>query len=243
MQEGHISSAVPRLTLFLILSGSIVAAAILLVTVVLPAEYGIDPLGTGKSLGLTAIAEAASPAVLPEAVAGATILPVLQLTKHNSRWGESAVVKGSFIAQPARFNVDSREITLDPGEGMEIKYHLAKGAGLVYSWTATSAVLFDFHAEPDTKPTGEEQNDEYFESYDTQDVAGEDQAHGTLIAPSTGIHGWYWENAGVETVKIKLVSSGFYDWIFHSRDDEKTRLKPTDPYSLPAHPALADESL
>jgi len=243
MQEGHISSAVPRRSLFLILGGSVLVATILLVTLVLPAEYGIDPLGTGKTLGLTAIAEAASPAELPQAVAGATILPVLQPTKHASRWGESAVVKGSFIGQPERFKLDAREIVLEPGEGMEIKYHLAKGAGLIYSWTATGVVLFDFHAEPDVKPSGEERNEEYFESYDTEDVAGKDQAHGTLIAPSTGIHGWYWENASTETIKLKLVSSGFYDWIFHSRDDEKVKLKPTDAYSLPSHPALPDEPL
>jgi hypothetical protein len=31
-------------------------AAVILVTTVLPAEYGIDPLGTGEALGLTAIA-------------------------------------------------------------------------------------------------------------------------------------------------------------------------------------------
>jgi hypothetical protein len=248
MEEGHISSAPPRRQLFLILGGSVLAATVLLVSVVLPAEYGIDPLGTGKHLGLTAIAEASTPAeasapteLLPPAVDGATILPVLQPTKHTSRWGRSAVVKGSFIAQPAGFKVDSRQITLEPGEGMEIKYHLAKGAGLIYSWTASGVVLFDFHAEPDVRPPGEEQNDEYFESYDTQDVEGNREAHGTLIAPTTGIHGWYWENASAETVSIKLVSSGFYDWIFHSRDDEKAKLKPTDAYSLPSHPALPDE--
>lgn len=241
MQEGHISSTLRRRDLLLILGGCVLAATMLLVTIVLPAEYGIDPLGTGKRLGLTAIAQASTAAELPPAVEGATILPVLLPAKHQSRWGESAVVKGSFIAQPQRFNVDSREITLDPGEGMEIKYHLTKGGGLVYSWTATDVVLFDFHAEPDAKPSGEEGNDEYFESYDTQDVGGRDHAHGTLVAPTTGIHGWYWENASAETVTIKLVASGFYDWIFHSRNDEKTRLKPTDAYALPSHPALPDE--
>lgn len=241
MEEGHISSTLRRRDLLLILGGCVLAAAVLLAAIVLPAEYGIDPLGTGKRLGLTAIAAASTPPELPPTVEGATILPVVLPTKHQSRWGESAVVKGSFIAQPARFNVDSREITLDPGEGVEIKYHLAKGAGLVYSWAATSVVLFDFHAEPDVRPAGEERNEEYFESYDTRDVAGGNHAHGTLIAPTTGIHGWYWQNASAETVQIKLVASGFYDWIFHGRDDEKTRLKPTDSYSLPSHPALPDE--
>lgn len=241
MQEGHISREVPRKTLFIVLGSSLLAAAILLVTVVLPAEYGIDPFGAGKAFGLTALAKAAPEPQLPPSIAGATILPVLQSEKQSSRWGESAVVKGAFIAQPQRFNIDSREITLAPGEGMEIKYHLEKGAGLVYSWTASNAVLFDFHAEPDVKP--EAADSEYFESYDTQDDEGNGQAHGTLVAPSTGIHGWYWENPSGETVTIKLVSSGFFDWIFHSRDEQKARIRPTDAYSLASHPAVPDEPL
>jgi hypothetical protein len=41
-------------------------AAVLLVTVVLPAEYGIDPLGTGSALGLTALADAGRQAIEPQ---------------------------------------------------------------------------------------------------------------------------------------------------------------------------------
>jgi hypothetical protein len=38
---------------------ALLAAAVILVTAVLPAEYGIDPLGTGRLMGLTALAEGA----------------------------------------------------------------------------------------------------------------------------------------------------------------------------------------
>ena len=43
-----------------LLKSTLVAAAIagaLLVTAVLPAEYGIDPTGIGRALGLTALAD------------------------------------------------------------------------------------------------------------------------------------------------------------------------------------------
>ena len=30
-------------------------------------------------------------------------------------------------------------------------------------------------------------------------------------------------------VTLKLMSSGFYDWIFQNRDDKETILQPTDP--------------
>jgi hypothetical protein len=41
-------------------------AAMLLVTIVLPAEYGIDPLGTGRLLGLTALADGTTGAISPQ---------------------------------------------------------------------------------------------------------------------------------------------------------------------------------
>ncbi len=41
-------------------------AATLLVTIVLPAEYGIDPLRTGSALGLTALADARTHVVEPQ---------------------------------------------------------------------------------------------------------------------------------------------------------------------------------
>ena len=43
---------------------ALIVACIILVTVVLPAEYGIDPLGTGKALGLGDLATG-SPAGKP----------------------------------------------------------------------------------------------------------------------------------------------------------------------------------
>jgi hypothetical protein len=45
-------------------AGALLVAIVLLVTVVLPAEYGIDYLGTGKALGLTALSETGAGAVV-----------------------------------------------------------------------------------------------------------------------------------------------------------------------------------
>jgi hypothetical protein len=226
-----------------ILTASAVAflvALCILFIAILPAEYGIDPLGTGNLLGLTDLANAsADPAILVGIVEG-TIMPVLQPGEQPSRWGDSAVVKGAFIPRPNRYSVDSRQITLQPGEGMEIKYNMQKGSGFVYSWVASGKVLYDFHGEPDVKPEGKEDT-EYFESYDRDDAIGKDQFEGTFVAPSTGIHGWYWENTSDDVVTIKLVTAGFYDWIFQNVNDEKSRLKTIDAYSLPSHPTIPDE--
>ena len=45
---------------------ALLAAALILVTAVLPAEYGIDPLGAGRLLGLSALSEGATGAIAPQ---------------------------------------------------------------------------------------------------------------------------------------------------------------------------------
>ena len=209
---------------------AIVVAALVLVIVVLPAEYGIDPLGTGQALGLGELATLTAAPEAPVAIAEATISPVLVPGQGN----EAPKVKGALIPQPGRYNVDSREITLAPKEGMEIKYNMKKGAGLVYSWETSQNVRFEFHGEPDVTPTGG--GDDYFESYDLDYADGKSAGHGTFVAPSTGVHGWFWENTSEEPVTLRLVTAGFYDWIFQNRDEKQTALKPMDA-GQPAQPS------
>jgi len=66
-----------------ILTATVVSADIalvVLVTTVLPAEYGIDPLGTGRALGLTALAEAGG---ADDAAAGGPALEAVRLGAHT----------------------------------------------------------------------------------------------------------------------------------------------------------------
>jgi hypothetical protein len=170
-------------------------AAVVLVTVILPAEYGLDPLGTGAMLGLTDLAESR------EATTGAVAAaPVTAATANHS--------------QPSVYQVDSREITLKPGGGVELKYHMPKDGALVYSWTSTGLVQFEFHGEPDVKP-----NPDYYDSYEINDTDGRMEGHGSFIAPSTGIHGWYWKNITDKDVTVTLNAAGFINFIkFFSPD-------------------------
>jgi hypothetical protein len=246
--EQDISPAAPSTRA--ILTATVIAlfvAVIILVLFVLPAEYGIDPVGTGRALGLTDLAKAspapAAPASAPEtpapaAAETAVIMPVLRA----SPTGDAPTVTGAFIPQPGHFQMDSREIVLAPGEGMEIKYNMKKGAGLVYSWTASVALPFEFHGEPDVKPAGKQGTD-YYESYELDDKAGKSERSGTFIAPSTGIHGWFWENKTAGKVTLKLVAAGYFDWISQNRHDKHTALKPMDVYALPSHPAIPEQAM
>jgi hypothetical protein len=226
---------------------ALAVAAILLVTAVLPAEYGIDPLGTGKALRLTDLSKADAAKAVPKPSDAApdkksevvgTIIPVLEPAAD----GGAPKMKGTFIAQSKAYKMDSREMTLKAGEGMEVKYNMKKGAGVVYSWTATDKLLFEFHGEPNVKPQGKEGTD-YYETYDIDNQVGQDQGHGTFVAPSSGIHGWFWENKTGKAVTLKVISAGFYDWVFLNRDNKETAVKTMDPEAMPGHPKIPDEAL
>jgi hypothetical protein len=109
---------------------ALLVAGLVLVVAVLPAEYGIDPLGTGKALGLNALYDAAS---------------------------DTNAVRPSSSPPPsdvAVYKTDSRVFTLRPMEGFEYKYRIEKGGGLVYSWTATRPVKYKFHGEHDGAAIG-----------------------------------------------------------------------------------------
>jgi hypothetical protein len=224
---------------------ALLVAGVLLFTAVLPAEYGIDPLGTGKLLRLTDLAKADAKAPEKPAAAAdkaddppATIVPVLEASPD----GTAPVVKGTFIGQSKQYRLDSREIKIAPGKGMEIKYNMKKGAGLIYSWTASDKLLFEFHGEPNVKPAGKEGTD-YYETYEIDNQVGQSERNGTFIAPSSGIHGWFWENKTPNEVTLKVVSAGFYDWIFQNINDKETALKTTDLSVIPSHPKVPDEVL
>jgi hypothetical protein len=183
---------------------ALAVALVILWTAVLPAEYGIDPLKTGKLLHLTDLAKATESKPEPKAAVGAR---------------PTAAPAGIYTAQPGIFKTDSEDLSLMPGEGVEIKYHMQKGAGMLYSWKATGPVPFEFHGEPDNKP-----NKDYFESYELNNQAGSDHSYGSFTAPSTGIHGWFWENKGKKEVQIHLVTAGFYDNAKMMAGDEKVDL-------------------
>ena len=113
-----------------------------------------------------------------------------------------AVPLSAFSSQPAHYNQEAIDITLEPGEGMEYKYRLEPGGTLLFSWTSTALVHYELHSEPDGAPSG------FSESYDKRDDRNE--AHGSFAARFAGIHGWYWQNPTEGKVTIMLTTAGFY---------------------------------
>jgi hypothetical protein len=184
---------------------AIAVAAVILVTFVLPAEYGVDPLGTGRRLGLT---ELASPTIRPVEMASAPGAPL------------APVQQGPLASYPAEFKFDVFEVTLGPYEYVEYKYELQQGASMLYSWTASAPVVHDFHG---ARTAGAAASGPAEESFDKSDRR---QANGSLTAPFTGIHGWFWENPGGETIRIRLTSAGYYTSAVEIRSDHTRQSRP-----------------
>jgi len=164
---------------------ALAVALVILFTAVLPAEYGIDPLKTGALLGLTGLSKAS------DSGTGGRATPAQA---------------GIFTAQEKIYKTDSEDMSLRPGEGVEVKYHMQKGAGMVYGWKADGKLQFEFHGEPDVKP-----KPGYFESYLLDNKVGTDHMYGSFTAPTTGIHGWFWANKTDKPVMFHLTTAGFYD--------------------------------
>ena len=106
-----------------------------------------------------------------------------------------------FEEQLVVHKADYVEFVLGPFESVEYKYLLDMEASMLFSWLADGELYYDMHAEPAGLGA------EYAESFEQ---GTGDSRMGSFHAPFTGIHGWFWENRTLETITVKLYSSGFY---------------------------------
>jgi hypothetical protein len=165
---------------------ALLAAGLILVMFILPAEFGVDPLGTGARVGL-----------LDLGLTGQQV-EALEQAATSGEGGQATLI----VPQERAFQAETIEFKVGPREGMEYKYRLDKGEALLYSWRTTTPVAYEFHAEPDGAPRG------YAQTYEK---AQGREASGTLTAPFSGIHGWYWENLSDQEITVTLTTAGYYN--------------------------------
>lgn len=187
---------------------AIVAATAILVSIVLPAEYAIDPTGIGRMLGLAEMgeikAQLAAEAEKDRTAGQQGAVPVAVPTPDRRSglldwlFAEFLVSPAAAQTTPARRN-DEMSITLKPGEGAEVKMVMVQGAKVNFSWAVTGGVVnFDLHGDGGGQET----------SY--QKGRGVPGADGVLEAAFDGNHGWFWRNRGTSDVTVTLRTSGSY---------------------------------
>lgn len=193
---------------------AVVTAGVLLVAVVLPAEYGIDPTGVGRALQLTEMGAikqklaneaAADTKAVSKDVAKAPA-PAIEPTPAQEVTAEppAGVAAPAPIAEAPKPSTSGRKdeitFTLKPDQGAEIKMQMKKGAKANYSWMIDGGVVnFDAHGD------GVNENAISYEK--GRAVANKE---GVLEAAFDGIHGWYWRNRGKADVTVSLRTDGDY---------------------------------
>lgn len=198
----HIPSEVPSTRRLLKATAiAIAVAGVILVTTVLPAEYGIDPTGIGSRLGLDVLASTAEAGELP---ATANEAPKVELDAVGQP--AKAVEAGAVSKRAGKYRSETLSLTLPPGEGGEIKAAMKTGDGMVFHWSASGDVATDMHGER----TGAAE-DEYT-SYWIEKA--QRQASGAFTAPFDGSHGWYWLNRGSAPVTVQVEVSGFQEKLY-----------------------------
>jgi hypothetical protein len=182
----------------------VITASVLLITVVLPAEYGIDPTGVGQAIGLKQMGDIKVQLHQEAEQDAAEDAKRASSQKGSSLWNHlGSWMIGTAHAQTApAMRSDETQVTLQPGEGTEVKASLTKGQKIVYSWTTEGGkVNHDTHGEPHGNPNATT-------SYKKERGVAKDE--GTLTAAFDGMHGWFWRNRTDKPVTVTLKTQGDY---------------------------------
>jgi hypothetical protein len=177
-------------------------ALLLLVTVILPAEYGVDPTGVGRVLGLTKMGEIKAQ-LAREAAADAASDSVIAVAAGASSLPASLDTPTAAGATSGAGKADTVQVTLRPGQGREIKLEMKKGARVTYSWSTDKGVVnYDTHADRSEPPAIKYHG--YAKGQSTPSDTGE------LVAAFDGMHGWFWRNRTGDALTVTLRTSGDY---------------------------------
>jgi hypothetical protein len=183
---------------------ALVVAGIVLVTAVLPAEYGIDPTGIGRSLGFTELNAPATRTIeVKDVLGGNERVREVEIPAFN----EPVPLPNPAVHQVEERPIQTRTmmLTLEPGQETEIKTVLRASKVVTYHWQTDGAPVYcDLHGHDPAA------GQEFFVRY-REDQEGTTEATGSLVAPFDGEHGWYWLNIHDGPVTITLTVTGFYD--------------------------------
>ena len=171
------------------------SAVMILVAVVLPAEYGIDPTGAGRALGLTEMGEIKQELADEEERDG-------QLHGGTGDQSNALDVLIEILVSRAHAEEvwrDTATFTLAPGASAEIKLVMSEGDTAEYTWAAEGGrINFDLHAHGNGQSVTYEKG------------RGKTAGDGSITAPFPGEHGWFWRNRDKQDVTVILQLRGGY---------------------------------
>jgi hypothetical protein len=196
-----------------------IVALVLLVTVVMPAEYALDPTGAGRLLGLTEMGEIKEQLAEEAAADEAAQMVAVQSSADQTAPEVSEPVVAEAVEEPAPSSEaevapaepapepeivqpqwqDEVRVVLTPGEGTEFKLTMEEGAVARFSWVSEGGPInFDTHGDGGGQSI----------SYEKGRGVPEDE--GELEAAFTGNHGWFFRNRNDNDITLVLRTGGDY---------------------------------
>lgn len=203
-----------------------ISAIIILICIVLPAEFAIDITGTGKLLGLQTMGEIKQSLALEQAELDKKVLTNKALSPNPSPETKmlaeqeakvfvaqetavqaptlvqvSAQAKTILISNDAlpKLMTDSRTLVLENGEAAELKVALAKGQYVDFEWKTNAKVNFDNHGDSNK-----------IRYYPYSKGKGVTEDKGRIQAAFDGYHGWFWRNRSGKQVSLTINFTGKY---------------------------------
>lgn len=173
-----------------------VSAVVILVTVVLPAEYGIDPTGAGRVMGLTEMGEIKT-----------QLEEEAEMDRQMDAAGDQSNLLNEFLglfvsaayAQDEENWRDETTFTLAPGKSAEWKLVMTEGQTAQYRMIVEGGrVNFDLHGH------GSGQSVTY------EKGRGSTGSEGSIVAEFDGEHGWFWRNRDSADVTVTIQVRGEY---------------------------------
>jgi hypothetical protein len=183
---------------------AVVAATAILVTVVLPAEYGIDPTGVGRLVGLQQMGEIKTSLAKEAAAEKAAALAALSDPQEETPASSGTPQTPEPVAEPQQAPgtlTHETIFTLAPDASTEIKLEMTKGNTVEFAWsTDGEEAVFDLHADSKALSI----------NYHSYTKGSDSRDEGVLEAAFDGFHGWYWKNRTDAPLTITLQTSGQY---------------------------------
>jgi len=170
---------------------ALAAAIAILLSVVLPAEYAIDPTGLGQVLGLTKMGEIKAQ-LAAEAAADAK--------RDAERAANRSALPSVNVERTAKVSSEVTRVPLAGGQSTEVKLLMKAGDKAEFSWQVQGGLVnFDLHAHGDNGQTISYQKGRAASSHS-----------GVIEAAFDGEHGWFWRNLSENAIEITLQTSGQY---------------------------------
>lgn len=170
---------------------------VLLLGLILPVHFGVDPVGWGAKLGIIGKPDLTSTAVLannlPSSTSSATSTPLQgNVAPANSTPQED---------DPLSTRQETVELTIPPKQSLDYRLAMERDYELDYQWKTNGKKI-------DSELRGEA-NDGKAPGKTFAKLVGV-AGKGFFIIPFNGQFGWHWQNKTDKEVKIRLTTKGHY---------------------------------